>query len=333
MAAGHSRLTTPEVSGRQVSPMSRHEDGARPNDRIHLIHQPTRRVPCRAGCCRAAKTPRGGPGQVAPSRKSWRSSPRRGHPATPSPPLTSSSSRTPGCRSPPRRSVRLYMPGRPWAAPSRSFVIRSAPRAAGAAAPMAAPLPSRARYAAGRGAEPRVRRQAGHGGRGIAPAAGRREAPGRAATLLPGMRAPAARGAPSRRAGAGSRSEPGHTQRPSHSPAGTRRPSHAETPAPHTRTRGHTRPPPSPRGRLLRRPSQGDGGGWGPDLAQRPALSLQNQARSPLAQMKVVVRPGLIQPKCTEWLGWEGTSRITGPCHEGRGVVKCAVTLWCTIML
>lgn len=110
--------------------------------------------------------------------------------------------------------------------------------------------PRRERYAAACGAEPRGRRQAGQGGRGIAllaPAAGGRLAGLRHASKKAGSPPvlPAASDRPSAAAGP----EPkrsvaaGHTQRPSHSLTGTRRPSHArihpplthrDTAAPHT---------------------------------------------------------------------------------------------------
>lgn len=110
--------------------------------------------------------------------------------------------------------------------------------------------PRRERYAAACGAEPRGRRQAGQGGRGIAllaPAAGGRRAGLRHASKKAGSPPvlPAASDRPSAAAGP----EPkrsvaaGRTQRPSHSLTGTRRPSHArihpppthrDTAAPHT---------------------------------------------------------------------------------------------------
>lgn len=206
----------------------------------------------------------------------------------------------PGCRSPPRRSVRLYMPGCPRAGaagPRRSFVIRSAPNAAGAGAPM----PPRPRFAA----------------RAAQPAFPSRCAAARPATPLPAARSrgaagrqgragAASRSSPRRRGGGGRRAElpdePGgrsaasHSPRaaagpgpersyaktraaPSHSLAGARRPSRGYT-APHTRA-----PTPAPRTRARRAPlTAGSSGaprasaGCAPGPAQQPAAALWNHA-------------------------------------------------------
>lgn len=206
----------------------------------------------------------------------------------------------PGCRSPPRRSVRLYMPGCPRAGaagPRRSFVIRSAPNAAGAGAPM----PPRPRSAA----------------RAAQPAFPSRCAAARPATPLPAARSrgavgrqgragAASRSSPRRRGGGGRRAElpdePGgrsaasHSPRaaagpgpersyaktraaPSHSLAGARRPSRGYA-APHTRA-----PTPAPRTRARRAPlTAGSSGaprasaGCAPGPAQQPAAALWNHA-------------------------------------------------------
>lgn len=126
-------------------------------------------------------------GRSAPSSR--RAPPPRGRSTAQGarPPSAPSLTR-PGGHSPPRRSVRLYMPGCPrarGAGPRRSFVIRSAPSAAGGGSPHAAPPALPSRCARGGSATP-------------LPAARSRGAAGRQ-----GRAGAASRSSPRQRAGAG----------------------------------------------------------------------------------------------------------------------------------